>query len=55
MSTIYKHEEQLSLYDVQYTTQAKETMAIREAVTEAATELEVLLVTLVLTGYSVHK
>lgn len=41
--TIYKHEEQLALYDVHYTTQAQETKAIREAVTEASMELEVLL------------
>ncbi len=37
---IYKHEEQVALYEAQYAAQAKETRAVREAVTEANMELE---------------
>jgi len=40
-STIYKHEEQVAMYEAQYAAQARETKAVREAVTEATMELEV--------------
>ena len=39
--TIYKHEEQIALYDAQCDAQTQENKAIKEAVSEAALELEV--------------
>lgn len=40
-STIYKTEEQLSLYDAQCDAQTQQTKAVKEAVSEASLELEV--------------
>lgn len=42
-STIYKAEEQLALYGAQCDAQTQETKAIKEAVSEASLELEVVL------------
>ena len=35
------HEEQIALYDAQYSAQAQETKAVKESLTEATMELEV--------------
>lgn len=42
-NAIFKHEEQLALYDAQCSAQAQETKAIKEAVSEASMEFEVSL------------
>lgn len=41
--TIYKNEEQLALYGAQCDAQIQETKAIKEAVSEASLELEVIV------------
>lgn len=40
-SQIASLEEQLALYDAQYSAQSQETKAVKESVTEASMELEV--------------